>query len=419
MSIIKKLKDEGALVLYHDYRSRSAIDHSGNGNGGTLSNTCWRSQSVCFPSTDSAVRVNDSAELQLTTGALVILGNFTKQTKTTRLISKRDAGGTNYQLSLITSGLRLSDGVANRDISFSVSNNTLIGVNFADTETAEAFIDGPSIGNFVGTSSITVDDAQLDIGNDYNDNENSENPFSAALICNRKLTAQEHSDLYDELDSKVWPTMPWTRVQPLQGVSADLWKTHWGVNESVSPTTSGFIENSPFRVDSGSFQIGTDTIGGKNVKVIECVSAGVIYVPTSYFHQTTGEAAYGEWVFWLNKSNGSSLIPQLFSDAVGLAGATNNNNIFYRNDETIALRRAGVTLVDSSPVSFVHSTWHKICVTRNVGNLFDLFVNDTSIGTAVDATHITGDYMLCDMDPNDMVAYSNIAGGHAIVKKKA
>jgi hypothetical protein len=421
MSIIKKLKDEGALVLYHDYRSRSAIDHSGNDNDGTLTATRWTNNSVCF-SDNSVINVFDSAELNNTEYSFVILfETIRSQSDFERLISKWDGSPTDrYDIYFGSTSLNVRDGSNTRFITHDFKNTRYVGINAKNGEKSEVFSDGSSVGlmndtsTFLGTST-----SPMYIGNRFDLSQNNKSCLQSVCILNRKLTAQEHSDLYDELDSKVWPTMPWTRVQPLQGVSSDLWKTHWGVNESVSPTTSGFLENSPFRVDSGSHQISTDTINGKSVKVVECVSAGVFYLHSSYFHQTEAEAAYGEWEICWNKDNLSSMVIQLLSDEVGLAASTNNYNFFHVVDETIRLRRGTTALIDTSTTTFPSDTWHIMKCTRTGVGAFDLVVNGTSLGTVTDNTYTTSKFMIFDLDAGDKLAFSDIAGGHAVVKKKA
>ena len=51
-------------------------------------------------------------------------------------------------------------------------------------------------------------------------------------------------------------------------------KTDWGVTANNTAITSGFIENTPFEVQSGSFKVIDDTYNGKSVKAIECVTDG-------------------------------------------------------------------------------------------------------------------------------------------------
>lgn len=216
MGIIQDLIDEGALVLYHDYRAGHLLDLSGQGNDGVATAVMW-GRGAHFPGSTSKVTVADAAELQLTEGTLIALGDFTSQRGTDTFIAKRDAGGTNYQYDTAAGKVRLYDGTNAREINTNTIGSKCVAVNFKDGETAELFKDGASAGSFNAASAISADNAPITLGNWYGNGRNNQSPMHAAIIVNRKLTASEHAALYAELASLTWPTKASGRGQATLG----------------------------------------------------------------------------------------------------------------------------------------------------------------------------------------------------------
>ena len=219
-SVIQRLKAEGALVLWLDFRSRSFWDFSGHGNHGTPTDVHFAGdRGVRFPASTSKITVSDSPELQLTEGTLVVFGEFLSQKEATRLISKRDAGGINYDLYFRTGPLRLIlyDGTISAIATTDVTGKKYIAINMKSGEKCEGFVDGISIGLTYVASTITEDDAPLLIGGLYVNNYQLRSTLTAALIVNRRLTASEHAELYAELASMVWPSRGYIRTKGVYG----------------------------------------------------------------------------------------------------------------------------------------------------------------------------------------------------------
>ena len=204
-NIIQKLINEGVLSLYHDYRSGHFQDLSGNNNTGTPTNTVFNKEGLAFPATTSVVTVADSAELQLTEGTLIFYADKFPNLLTPRLISKRDVGGTNYELRIAALQLSFYDGANTRLLAYP-TNMRYCGVNMESGEKCEGFSNGVSLGLFNDTSTITVDDAPIKIGNYFPYGQNTRNISYTVMIINRKLTATEHAELYAELQSINYPT---------------------------------------------------------------------------------------------------------------------------------------------------------------------------------------------------------------------
>jgi len=210
-SIIDALQREGAIVFWRDYRSGTLIDWSiPRGLPGTGTKIEWQGGGrMAFPVYDSNDITADQLKLQLTQGALIVIGDFPKGITGEYLISKRDAFGENYSLSKNATLINYRDSSGTtRTLAYSLSGQKHIAVNFKHGETPDGYIDGVFSGAFSGVIDAAVDDADLVIGNDYNGNNNTLNNLVCVMICNRKLTATEHARLYGELLNFQWPRLP-------------------------------------------------------------------------------------------------------------------------------------------------------------------------------------------------------------------
>jgi hypothetical protein len=230
-------------------------------------------------------------------------------------------------------------------------------------------------------------------------------------------------NVYSEIKSTDWITAEYQK-----GLKA-LCKTDWGVHESVAAVTSGYLENSPFQVGSGSFKISKDTISGDNVKVIECVSSGYVYLLKDFLHQASTEAAYGTWEWYMNKAtDGNSTYLNFIASTLGPENAAGQNGygILFSVGEAYILRKS----VSGTPSNLVYelnaityNQWHKVKVTRTNNNSFTLYLDDdlisADLGTnpIVDSATTTSSYIIIDLDAGDKVAYSDPYGQYAITKK--
>jgi len=214
--------------------------------------------------------------------------------------------------------------------------------------------------------------------------------------------------------------LPWVTREYQKGRTA-LFKTDWGVTESIAAVASGPLEGSPFIVNSGTFKISMDTINGETVKAIECVTGGICYVPTSYFQQTPTEAAFGTWEFWINKAAASSL-KIYFIDAT--TGAGTGYYFDFAADESMEIYEVGVGSKFKTAVSYAAaSTWHKLNIFRTPAGVCSAYLNNTLIVKSTgdnpftDITTTTSKYIVFDLDAGDLIAYADPKGKHNIVKK--
>lgn len=212
--IIKFLQDLGC-VLYIDYRSGTFYDWSATGNNGTPTGVIWQNRFLRFPTITSNIVVADNAGIRLTIGAMVWFGDLrdARSGVTERLFSKRDIGGTNWELQLEPSTPRLEfyDGTSTRTLNTSISGKRCVGVSFTSGGTPIGYVDGSSVGNFSGTVTLGAYTAPLYIGNLYSGSANASHAVEAVCLFNTTLTATQHAQVYGYLADKQWSTKPITR----------------------------------------------------------------------------------------------------------------------------------------------------------------------------------------------------------------
>ena len=400
MSLIQTLITAGELVLWHHY-SRHAVDLSGNGNHGTHSATTFTGDGVQFSDPASVITVADSAELQITGGTIIYHSDlmYDAASFAERLVSKADAGGLNYELRLdSTPKVELVDSSGTRFLNTSLAGKCCLGVNFADGTLGEVFADGSSIGNFSSNSVVATDDAPLKIGNLYVTTRETRSNCRDVAIINRKLTAPEHAEIFAELREmhKKFDTHPHSIVN--RGAADQLFKTNRGVYESVANKTSGYLENTGFRVESGTFKVVHEEISGRLEPVIECVANGTLSFAGELMQQTSAQQAYGTWEFWVNHDNAASTF---IGFATPTADFSAGYGITIASDETVKIVEYGGGDVTATGGTLTAGQWTKIKVTRTGGNLFTLIIDDVTADTGTDPTTSATNYIMVSMDAGD------------------
>jgi len=227
----------------------------------------------------------------------------------------------------------------------------------------------------------------------------------------------------------------WIAQKYLQGAWAIQFKTDWGVKESVANETGGTLgfNSSPFKISSGTWKITIDTIGGEEVKCIENIAAGILYLPTTYLkpdHNT--EAAYGSWEFWIYKGADGNTSDVIFiADTVKEIDDATQNGYFLRlsNSEYVGIGETtagAVGIRARTAASYINiSQWYKIKITRGGDGSFSTYVDDVLFtpdagnpGTNpfTDTSHTTANYVCLVFDAGDKISYSDPRGDHCISK---
>lgn len=410
MSLIQTLIGEGALVYWSHYK-RYANDLTTTPATHTHSGTYFTGNGIKFGS----ISVADAAKLQGTDWTLVVYGRLQGSTAQ-GIMSKRDAGGTQYDWYISGSGqFSIYDGTDTRTLAATVEGARYSAISWNSGETPEGWTDGSSAGSYSGAVTVTADDAPLIIGNLYDGTRTNTGIFNGVMAVNRKLTSQEHSDLDAELQEiqRSFDTRPWAIP------NGALWHQRKGVYESVANVTSGSLENSGFDVVSGSWRINHGIVKEEFRPLYKSIASGVAAIPTSRFHQTPSEAARGTFEACV-KYTGTNTAYQMFisTAAAPFSNAAVSGYLLAVGTSIGIVRIFRVT--NGTPVTIIGSAngevsagvEYHIKVTVGAGGVFTLYKNEELVSTVggtgtnpvTDATHTISNFWTLEPDTGDEIS---------------
>lgn len=209
MGIIQKLKNEGVLSLYHDYRSGTALDWSGKGVHGSLgTGGVFNLNGLQHNGAASHIVSVSSATLPTNNYAMVFGFNSPIRTHTD-LQYPVYVGASGYiRYSAGTLLWQLYGGGTARSFTTPLGTST-VSFNVVAGTAQPAYANGIFISNFSGA----MDALDFSSGAAYIAvSSGGLYPLLSGckyfLLVSRVLTATEHSQLYGELQSIVWPSLP-------------------------------------------------------------------------------------------------------------------------------------------------------------------------------------------------------------------
>jgi hypothetical protein len=227
------------------------------------------------------------------------------------------------------------------------------------------------------------------------------------FVLNRCLSGIEVADLYNK-------------------AKAACWKTDYGAVVSLADeggVIGNYLSNTPWRFGdaTGRWRVETDTIEGRQCKVITCKTAGLLYLDARQMKQEPGAAAFGEWDFWFKHASGTAWY-MLFCASVPL-GATDAGQNGYRvyGDTTptavIHKRTAGVGSTVAGPAAWpVGSAYFNWKIQRTVAGVFTMSRSDGLSMTGTDTSHLASNYVVLSMGADDKMALGDIGGRHSFRK---
>jgi hypothetical protein len=364
------------------------IDQSGNGNDGTLTGIAFNERTI----------IGDALVLDGSTGYIDV-GNTGQTVKTVSFLVSPDTTTEDF--------IDLDGGTHTIEI----AAGTLTATGFSSPT---LYVDGAASSVLIAdkwqrvvvTTATGFTASDLDIG--------KETIFLQGKISNVKMYSDEKS-------------AAWVTAQHDSDRLA-LWKTDWGVNESPANVTSGFLENSSFQVDSGTYKITTGTAGGESIKKITCIGTGSVHVPNYYSGQTATEAAYGTWEgrFSRAAASGSTVISIIQSVRGLYTDSANDGYVIYHqaSGNTLILARVdngALTTLDS--LASVAVGEYEYRITRANDGLFKVYLKGgvysdyTEVLSATDTTYTASNVMSFSLVTNDWVSYSGITGNHSVIKR--
>lgn len=236
----------------------------------------------------------------------------------------------------------------------------------------------------------------------------------AAFIGSRNANSQLNGEIiavkfFNVHQNQIWVTQEYNRGK------SSLWTTAYGANISASPTTGGNIENTPFRVINGSYQISSYSINGITAKVFECVTAGKLEIVSGFYHNNNSDSVYGDYELWIEKAAGhTTKIGCINQQRDNVA---NGYGFQILTDGTTTIEEWGVGSVVTGG-SLTPGILAKLNLKRRAfDNQFEGFINGTSFGIGTDATIIKSYYTIFECGVGDKIVIADRNGGHAFVKR--
>lgn len=196
--------------------------------------------------------------------------------------------------------------------------------------------------------------------------------------------------------------------------------------------TSTFLSNTPFFSLFGSYGVVDDTINNSFVKVIKCITTGVVYLSNQNCGMTTSEeAAYGTWEFWVYKNLDTDVMSIGFSTTyvndTGYTLQLNADNSVGINE----LTGGGITSLMNTAAGFMSSkTWYGFKITNDATGKKTLYVRGGSFGNdyvlvnvatgfnpVTDNTHTTSLCFCIDMPAEGRFCYAGINNKYSFIKR--
>jgi len=196
--ILQRLKTEGVILVYHDHRSGTLYDFSGNSRVGVPNSANFFTNRGM--NTKSIITVTNDATLQAaTTGTLLVRQSSTMAGSTSYYARKNNQF--HFLYSYGTSKYNLIINGTTRTLNYT----GLAGVDTHAVEfdsaggTPKGYLNGILLGNYSGVLTSVADASNLFYG--YASNSDEPQKVEYFLWISRKLTAAEHQELYQQLQA--------------------------------------------------------------------------------------------------------------------------------------------------------------------------------------------------------------------------
>lgn len=196
--ILQQLKTEGVILVYHDHRSGTLYDYSGNSRTGISNSANFFTKRGM--NTKSIITITNDATLQATTTGTLIVRQRVTRTGSTSYFAKK-----NNQFQFVYSyGLNQYDLYIN-GTSRTLTYTGLVGLGTHAVEfdsaggTPKGYFNGILLGNYSGVLTSVADASNLFYG--YASNSDEPQQVEYFLFISRKLTAAEHQALYQQLQA--------------------------------------------------------------------------------------------------------------------------------------------------------------------------------------------------------------------------
>jgi hypothetical protein len=220
---------------------------------------------------------------------------------------------------------------------------------------------------------------------------------SADGVYTEGLTAAGSGLLGLRADVNFIGDIDWIRIS--EGSELSYYTNGKDWNVSSGDVTSGFLENTGWEIQSGTWQVDDSSDGNKQ---ITCIADGQILINSS--------VAFGQWEFDFYKSD--LTVPTIMFIADSKSSPTDSSQdgyaLTFSATEGVTLFEinagvAGVAMITGADGTLTADSWNTIKITRMNSGLFEVFINGTSLGTATDLTNTSSVYFNIDLDVGDAI----------------
>ena len=366
-------------VISYDFRKGSLVDQTGTNNitsvtGSYLTKTPARS--LYF----------DGATYIASSGSNVGLTGNQSMTVSVLIDNKNNGNGNNKRI------FRLGNTSANAMFSGNVNTNGTIlldnwGGNLSTTDTIEnervhltfkydganryIYING-SLSASGAYSALMLTDAVMYLGAKSAGADSWKGNIQAITVYNTSISAEDVAKIAEEeLTTKPYNVVDFKSDGRYYIADGKGW------NESKANVTAGFLENTGFDINGGTWKV-TDYDGFD-----KCLEA---QANNAYLNKPCNQV-YGTWEFEAWRTNDSSVMYiGLIGDKVGANVGYDGYQILLTNfggtARAVALRRAttssAVTLFVSEAEVVADATWNKFRVTRDTAGIFKIYMQGPS-----------------------------------------
>jgi hypothetical protein len=392
-SILKRLTDDGTLVLYHDYRSGTFDDQTLNGNDGVPTNVTWAHDRVRFNNADGRIEVAADPSFDLSTsGTVLIFGEFKNNAVQGVFVCRDAILGVQYQLIIEpvpATSFRITfyNGVVVSRATHALWDNRCIAVSWIDDVVPVLYVDGIFAANHTAVANVTAKAGEIDIGNNFAHIAAFPDGMKACLVFNRNLTATEHAEVYGALRNLDygWPSKPESlSKRPQISVPDPFLVRGWnmrpdGVNNYVQDVSPEGENLAPTTDDEWPKALGS--LIGTALRFNHLQTEHLVGTAEDTYDATAPGSAI-EVIFRAPTLATGGADEQVFANSYADNGSNHRVGIGYRNGEVIGTYYDGA--FDSLSSEGVANTWmHVILNIDDTPAINSMFVNGVAAAASV------------------------------------
>jgi len=233
--VLQKLRNEGSLVFYADYRSGNLNDRL-TGLVPTITGTpVWTGGGLSFHGSTSRLAYASSA-FTVTALSMVVLFDKTRAVNNLNhyeeMASVITLPATNRAEFAIFAGTQAYFQESQTGTSTWLGSKS-IGISHTNGVIPSFYKDGVFTALGAAIITITAGDALI-VGNYSGSAYQHESQIKSVLFFSKALSATEHAAVYAELQAMKWPTQPWTRFKLGAETAWQNWKTEFGARQSMA-----------------------------------------------------------------------------------------------------------------------------------------------------------------------------------------